>query len=114
MTGETPAQAGREALRQVRAALRWKRIDMGGSFFLAALAIGAGAAALVGATLHVIGTVVGAVVGLSLGVLGGLMLSAAVDARREARALDSGNLPRARLAAWRRQVVRADAPESSN
>jgi hypothetical protein len=97
VTGEARHQAGREALRQVRSAVRWKRIDMGGSIFLAALAMGAGAALLVGAALHVIGPVVGAAVGLTLGSLGGLMLSSAADARRDARALVGHRLPRARL-----------------
>jgi hypothetical protein len=98
VSGQAPDQAGREALRQVRSALRWKRVEMGGSLVLTALAVGVGAAALVGAALGVIGSVIGAAIGLTLGGLGGLMLSAVADAAREARKLDRGNLPRARLA----------------
>ncbi len=104
MTGATPDQAGREAMRQARWALRRKRVDMGGSIALAAVALAVGAALLVGAALHVIATVVGAIVGLTLGGLGGLMLSAAADAWREARKLDGGDLPRARLASDVRRI----------
>jgi hypothetical protein len=104
VTGATPDEAGREALRQVRSAVRWKRIDMGGSIALAAVALAVGAALLVGAALQVIATVVGAAVGLLLGCLGGLMLSSAADAWREARTLDRGNLPRARLASHVRRI----------
>jgi len=106
------AEAGRQALRQGRLALRWKRVELGGSIALAAMALGAGAALLVAAALHMVGTVVGAIVGLLLGSLGGLMLSAATDAWRDVRKLDGGDLPRARLA--RVRVARPPDPDPKN
>ena len=105
--------AGREALQRLRSALRWKRAETGGSFFLSVIAIVGGVAALLGGALGVIGTAIGAAIGLMLGALGGWMLSVAVDARQAARALERGNLPRARLGGGRRSPRRGRAPDSS-